>query len=122
LAREQQISVALTLGIYAMHERNTQGVGPILEKYDLPFIPEAHCYLTYAKARIDITRSGVESGEPVTQFLHEETIMPAQIGEYKVALHQEFLRMWVDDGKRAAGRTFEEIWKIREECIAALTQ
>jgi transglutaminase superfamily protein len=122
LAREQHIPAALTLGIYAMHERNTPGVGPILEKYALSFIPEAHCYLTYAKARIDITRSGVESGEPVTPFLHEETITPAQIGEYKVAIHQEFLRAWIGGGERAVGRTFEQIWRIREECIAALTQ
>jgi hypothetical protein len=122
LAREQQLPVALTLGIYAMHKRNTPGVGPVLEEYDLSFIPEAHCYLTYAKARIDITRSGVESGEPITQFLHEETITPAQIGEYKVGLHQKFLRTWLVNEKGAIGRTFEEIWKIREECIAALTQ
>ena len=28
LAHEQGLPVALTLGIYAMHERNTQGLGP----------------------------------------------------------------------------------------------
>ena len=122
LAREQQIPVALTLGIYAMHERNTPGVGPILEQYGLSFLPEAHCYLTYAKSRVDITRSGVEANESIAQFLHEETITPAQIGEYKVELHQKFLRAWLVNEKRAVGRTFEEIWGIREECIAALAQ
>jgi hypothetical protein len=122
MAHEQQIPVALTLGIYAMHERNTPGVGPILEKYDLFFLPEAHCYLTYARTRIDITRSGVESNQPITQFFHEEIIIPADIGEYKVELHQKFLQAWLLNEKRASGRTFEEIWGIREECIAALAQ
>jgi len=122
LAHEQDTPVALTLGIYAMHERNTPGVGRILEKYGLSFLPEAHCYLTYTKSRVDITRSGVESNESIAQFLHEETITPAQIGEYKVELHQRFLRVWLVNEKRAGGRMFEEIWKIREECIAALAQ
>jgi hypothetical protein len=122
LAREQQIPVTLTLGIYLMHERNTLGVGPVLEKYGLPFLPEAHCYLTYTKTRIDITRSGVEAGEPIDQFLYEEPISPTQIGEYKVELHQQFLRTWLANKQSVAGCTFEELWKIREECIAALAQ
>lgn len=122
LAREQQIPVALTLGIYAMHERNTPGVGPILEKYGLFFLPEAHCYLTYAKTRIDITRSGVESNQPITQFFHEEIITPADIGEYKVEVHHQYLRTWLVNEPSVIGRTFTDIWKIREECIAALAQ
>jgi len=122
LAQEQQIPVILTLGIYLMHEHNTPGVGSVLEKYGLPCLPEAHCYLTYANTRVDITRSGVEAGEPIGRFLYEETITPASIGAYKVELHQKFLRTWLMNENSVAGRTFEEIWKIREECIAALSQ
>jgi hypothetical protein len=122
LAHEQDIPVALTLGIYAMHERNTPGVGHILEKYGLFFLPEAHCYLTYAKSRVDITRSGVESNEPITQFFYEETITPAAIGEYKVEVHHQYLRTWLVNEPSVVGRTFADIWKIREECIAALAQ
>jgi hypothetical protein len=122
LACEQQIPVTLTLGIYAMHERNTPGVGPILEKYGLLFLPEAHCYLTYAKTRIDLTRSGVEANELITQFFHEETITPADIGEYKVEVHHKYLRTWLVNEPSVVGRTFADIWKIREECIAALAQ
>ena len=122
LAREQQIPVALTLGIYAMHERNTPGVGYILEKYGLSFLPEAHCYLTYARTRIDITRPRVESTEPITQFFHEEIITPVDIGKYKVEVHHQYLRTWLANEHSVAGRTFTEIWEIREECIAALAQ
>jgi hypothetical protein len=122
LAREQEIPVALTLGIYLMHERNTSGVGPVLEKYGLSFLPEAHCYLLHAKTRIDITRSGVEASEPIGQFLHEETISPTSIGEYKVELHKKFLCTWLVNEPSVAGRTFEQLWKIREECIAAFAQ
>jgi hypothetical protein len=122
LAREHHLPVTLTLGIYEMHERNTLGVGPALNRYGLPFVPEAHCYLTYEGVRIDITRSGVESTEPIETFFHEEPIVPEQIGDYKVRVHQQFLRQWSAQTALTQRLSFEEIWKIREECIAALAQ
>jgi hypothetical protein len=122
LAREQRLPVALTLGVYEMHERNTPGVGRVLDRYQLAFIPEAHCYLTYEGARIDVTRSGLEPVEPIVKFLHEETITPEQIGAYKVQVHQRFLWQWSAQTALTHHRSFEEIWSIREECIAALAQ
>ena len=123
LAHEQGLPVALTLGIYAMHERNTPGVGDVLSRYGLASLPEAHCYLTYAGRRIDITRSGAEPTEPITQLLHEETIMPQQIGDYKITLHRQYMQTWVTTHAEAVkGRSVEDMWRIREACIAALGQ
>jgi hypothetical protein len=119
LAREQGLPITLTLGIYEMNEHNTPGVGTVLEKYGLSSLPEAHCYLTYQGLRVDVTRSGVESSEPIEEFLYEESISPDQIGSYKVELHQRFVRQWV---AKANKRGWEEIWRIREECIAALRE
>jgi hypothetical protein len=121
LAHEQGLPVVLTLGIYAMHERNTPGVGAVLTPYGLASLPEAHCYLTYAGRRIDITRSGVEPTEPITQLLHEESIAPEQIGDYKVTLYRHYMQTWVNtNAKEVRGRSVEDMWQIREECIAAL--
>jgi hypothetical protein len=122
LAQEQTLPVVLTLGIYEMHERNTPGVNVVLHRYGLPAIPEAHCYLAYEGMRIDITRSGVEPTGPIECFLYEEVITPAQIGEYKVQLHQRFLQKWITAQSLAKGLSFTAVWKIREECIAALAQ
>jgi hypothetical protein len=122
LAQEQRLPVALTLGVYEMHERNTPGVGRVLDRHKLSFIPEAHCYLIYEGTRIDVTRSGLEPVEPIGKFLHEETINPEQIGAYKVQMHQQFLRQWSAQTTLTHRRGFEEIWSIREECIAALAQ
>jgi hypothetical protein len=123
LAYEQKLAVALTLGIYEMHERNTPGVGTILARYGLAYLPEAHCYLTYAGMWIDITRSEAVLVEPITRFLHEEAIVPEQIGDYKVTLHQQYMRDWVINHIGTFGsRSFEDMWGIREECIAALAQ
>lgn len=120
LAREQGIDVQLTLGIYEMSERNTPGVGPVLRKYGLECIPEAHCYLRYRGTLIDVT--GVAAGaEPIGRFLHEEPITIEQIGAYKIDRHRRFLGKWLAcrDGASALG--LDEAWRIREECISALS-
>jgi hypothetical protein len=121
LAKEQGIDVALTLGIYEMSERNTPGVGHVLDKYGLLYIPEAHCYLTYRGTRIDITRAKRNPAEPIARFLYEEIIDPEDIGKYKVDLHKRFLWDWVTKSDVAGDLIPEEVWAIREECIAALS-
>ncbi len=122
LAHEQGVEVTLTLGIYQMTEHNTPGVGAILESYNLDYLPEAHCYLTYRGKRIDVTRAGAEPAEPIAHFLIEKPIVPAQIGAYKVALHQRYLRQWLTQTTHVACYSFDEVWQIREACIAALGQ
>ena len=121
LAVEQDQPIHLALGTYEMCEANTPGVGAVLEQYDLPFVLEAHCYVTFGSHRIDVTRAVDTPGEPISRFLHEERITPDQIGAYKAALHQQMLRTWVDSNPElTSGHGFEEIWSIREACIAAL--
>jgi selenocysteine lyase/cysteine desulfurase len=117
LALEQKLSVHLTLGIYEMNERNTPGVGEVLERAGLASIPEAHCYLVFGAERVDVTRSLADPGEPIAQFLHEERIAPAQIGQYKLEYHQNYLRQW----SARMGLRFDEVWEIRERCIGALS-
>ncbi|MGO9450098.1 MAG: hypothetical protein ACLQDV_03470 [Candidatus Binataceae bacterium] len=123
LAIEQKLEVALVIGIYEMTERNTPGVGRVLAKYRLAYVPEAHCYLRYREDRVDVTRALADGpSEPITLFLHEEEIALPQVGDYKVGLHQSFIRNWIARNPEAAGgRSFDEIWRIREECIAALS-
>ena len=120
LAREQGIDVHLTLGIYEMSERNTPGVGRVLSAHGLEYIPEAHCYLRHESGRIDVT--GVPVGaEPIDHFLHEEPITVDQIGAYKHDLHRRFLRDWITRTDSVRVRSLEEVWGIREACIAALS-
>jgi hypothetical protein len=123
LGQEQGVAVVLMLGIYEMHEGNTPGVGAVLSRYGLSYVPEAHCYLVYEGTRIDITRSGGESAEPIARILHEEPIVPEQIGDYKAALHRRFMREWVARESEIVGAlAFGDVWEIREQCIRALAQ
>ncbi len=96
----------------------------MLDRHGLDRVPEAHCYLRYRGERIDITRDlKGASAEPIARFLHEAEIEPAQIGDYKKTLHQQFVRRWIADNPDVAGgKSFDRVWQIREECIAALGQ
>jgi len=57
---------------------------------------------------------------PIERFLHEEPITVEQIGAYKNDLHRRFLRDWIARTETVRGRSLDEVWRIREECIAAL--
>jgi hypothetical protein len=119
VALEQNLPVSLTIGIYDMAEANTPGVGRVLSAHGLESIPEAHCYLTYAGLRVDITRSGLSPQTSIAHFHREWAIEPPQIGVHKIALHQQYLREWLRE-RRDLSFSFEELWQIRESCILAL--
>jgi hypothetical protein len=123
LAIEQGIDLVLVLGIYEMNERNTPGVGSVLQRYGLKALPEAHCYLRVGDKRIDVTRQRARSDvEPISHFLHEEQIDPSQITTYKMRVHKGFLRQWISERRGLGELSLATIWAIREECVAALSQ
>jgi len=123
LAAEQDLGVALILGIYEMSAQNTLGVEGVLRKYGLSTLPEAHCYLRIGSKRIDLTRVSHEGQrlQPL-RFLHEEEIDPEQVGSYKFDLHRRFLKQWVTETGANGCRSLQELWRIREECIVALSR
>ena len=122
LAFDQGVtSIELTLGIYQMNERNTPGVGTVLASYNLPYLPEAHCYLKYRRIRIDLTHPPGCQSEPIDSFLFEEKVTPDQIGDYKTSFHRRFLDQWIPDCDIEGINNLEQVWKIREECIASLS-
>jgi hypothetical protein len=108
------------LGIYLMNERNTPGVGAVLSRYGLAEIPEVHCYLLHGDGRIDVTRAIDSRAEPIAALLHEEEIAPPQVGTYKVACIRSSHETGSMLGIFPHSWTFDEIWRVREECIAAL--
>lgn len=115
LAREHGVGVELRIGIYLMNGTNTPGTARVLRRHGLPSLPEAHCYLAYRDERVDVTGAG---GGVISEFLHEETIEPDQIGPYKVERHRAFLRAWSSERRLDPAH----VWWVREECIAALSR
>lgn len=120
LAQEQEYEeVALCLGIFRMNRINTSRVVPLLDKYQLDYIPEAHNYLRINGSILDCTWPDSTGSNFEKDLLQEIRIQPDQIGAYKVLWHKRFLQKWCNGQKLPY--TPEEIWNIREKCIAALS-
>ncbi|WNG45858.1 hypothetical protein F0U60_18385 [Archangium minus] len=117
LARAHGQPVKLTLGIYEMHERNTPGVGAVLEHEGLSGIPEAHGYLVVHQRRVDLSRNvpAAESIAAVAVFFIEGQIEPEEIG----APQEEMLRAFIRDWAARRRLDAERIWRVREACITA---
>lgn len=120
LAAENEIpEVKLITGIYRMNRKNTPGIGNTLEKYQLDFIPEAHNYLRIAGEILDYTGINPDGNSFADDLLDETEMFPDQVGDYKVQYHRNFLKKWISENE--IGFSLEAIWKIREECINAIS-
>jgi hypothetical protein len=122
LVAEQNHPIFLSLGIYEMSATNTAGVGRLVDEFGLKSLPEAHYYLTCARRRFDVTHFSNEGTKPIENFLYEERISPDQIGSYKVMMHRKFFQNWMCENNLNEKFSFEELWKVREKCIAAFAQ
>ena len=108
--------VKLTLGLYEMSEKNTPGVGGVLEAAGIEAIPEAHCYLTYQGRRFDFTGLVPGYASPFDTLIEERTVSPSEVTSVKTAFHRDALAKWA--GLRHVD--LEHAWKIREDCIRLL--
>ena len=113
-------AISLCIGIYKMNALNTKGIGAVLERYQLNYIPEAHTYLKYKDLIFDFTSAHASSDNFYSSVMYEETIEPKQIGDHKVNLHHQFLKSWIEEND--IPYSFEDLWEIREECILALSK
>ncbi len=113
-------NVKLYIGIFKMNETNTPKLGDLLSNNKIKYIPEAHCYLKINQVPVDVTT--VDSFyDKIKQDIDEEIeITPNQVSDFKVSYHKAFLKNWIKETNQ--NNTFEEIWEIREQCIAKLSQ
>ncbi|MDF2378984.1 MAG: hypothetical protein P1V18_02035 [Candidatus Gracilibacteria bacterium] len=108
--------IKIIVGIFMMNEENTPGVGPTLSKHKMFHIPEAHCYLMMNNIRYDFTKIGCRETLPKDFSIEEHNISLETLARDKPHLHRSFLKQW---NKKLSE---DEIWEIREECIAALQE
>ncbi|SJL84730.1 hypothetical protein [Vibrio palustris] len=112
----EHMEVELVVGLYAMSEQNTPGVGVVLDRAGFASIPEAHCYLRLGNQRHDFTGVSAGSSSPFDALLSEHVMYPEHLTEEKKSLHQEAIRKWASHNDQS----FEDAWALREACIQAL--
>ncbi len=120
LARSLNIDLRLRLGLIFLDEKNSPPISNILREYNLVSLPESHVYLDYHGERLDITFPNTINYSMTYPLLKEIFISPEQIGEFKIAWHKTAIKEWLASQTLPYG--VDEIWKIRELCIAALNQ
>lgn len=113
-------NVKLYIGIFKMNEVNTPKLGDLLSKNNINYIPEAHCYLKINHVPVDVTTVDSFYDKIKHDIVEEIEITPNQVCDFKVAYHMAFLKKWIKETNQ--NNTFEEIWKIREQCISKLSE
>lgn len=120
VALENQLDdVKLILAMYKMNLENTPGIGSHIEKAGLDYLPEAHCYLKLNGTRVDLTSAESDIGRIERDILEEIEIAPEQVSSYKVDYHKRYIEEW--KAQEGLPQSFEELWAIREKCIASLS-
>ena len=69
--------IQLVMGIYKMNEWNTHGVGRVLNKYGLEYLPEGHTYLKLKGEIHDFTKSNANL-RFAESLLEEIILQPAR--------------------------------------------
>lgn len=115
----QIAGVKLIMAMYKMNEVNTPGIGNHLTTSGLAYVPEAHCYLMLHGKRVDLTNPQSDIRRVYKDILEEIEIVPTQVGQYKVEYHKEYIQKWLQN--QELDLTFEQVWAIREKCIAELS-
>ena len=121
LADENEFEkVKLIVGLFKMNKKNTPQVSSTLQKYNLEYIPEAHCYLKFEDKIIDLTKLNSKPTDFLDELIEEIEILPEQITDFKVNYHKNYLASWLDNNKQI-NLSLNDLWKIREECIQQLS-
>ena len=110
----------LIIGLFKMNGINTPPVSTTLEFNDLEYIPEAHCYLKYNNDILDYTKPNSDAADFINDIIEEVEIKPNQITDFKVNFHKNYLTACLENNHQIK-LTFDDIWKVREQCIQDLT-
>lgn len=111
--------IKLILCIFKMNGINIPKIKEILNKFKLEYIPEAHTYLKINLIDYDITFPNSSKLLVKDYILFEKEISYEYVINDKVHFHKNYLKDWIKSNN--INFSFEEIWEIREECIAELS-
>jgi hypothetical protein len=122
LAEEnKQAEVELMMGIFLMNEDTHSVLKDFFEDKPYTAIPEAHCFLRIKGERFDFTSLQSRMDLIVPKLIREQRIDPHQVGEWKVAIHKDYIQKWLKR-KPELNRDLDTFWKEREDCIKMFSQ
>jgi hypothetical protein len=121
LADENKVpGLKLILGLFRMNRMNTPKISATLKLYHLEYIPEAHNYLKWENQILDFTNRNSKAEDFEGELIEEIEIQPYQITDFKITYHKQYLDGWLKE-QTSINLSTDELWMIREQCIADLS-
>ncbi|MEM8715008.1 MAG: hypothetical protein AAF268_07675 [Cyanobacteria bacterium P01_A01_bin.3] len=117
LASELQLPIQKHLGFYRLTDRIVTGVSEILQRYNLEFLPQIHCFLIYDNLRVDLTEGNC-NGKNLT-IEDYDFVVPVQPDideETETRYYLTYLERYRDIHPRFKQLDPEALLQIREEC------
>lgn len=108
--------IHLIAGIFLMSPETHPVLTEFFEGKPYASLPEMHCYLRSEGERYDFTTPIDRMPAIAPKIIREQRIEPHQTGDWKVKIHQEYIKAWLLRNPHIE-MSFEEIWQDREKCI-----
>lgn len=122
VANLNDLDVKLFVLVFKMNAKNTKSIQSILEENNLKYIPEAHCVLSMENEFLDATSNQSSYDTIIDDILTQREVDIDFIVNGKILYHKDFLKNWIDSNPNYTDKNFEEVWSIREKCIAKLSE
>ncbi len=121
LAVELELSIAKSIGIYAMTEDIVSGTERILATTNLPYVPMVHCFLTFDGRRVDLTE-GNHNGKnrPLHDFLFTQTVEPNISAKEEYLLYRWVVKQLLSARKELQGVEMKTILQARQQGLDLL--
>ena len=121
LAKELKLPIVKTIGIYTMNEAIVTGTDILLKRFDLPYIPMIHCFLSTAKIQVDLTEGNLNGkNHPIKQFLFTKHVAALISEKEEYLLYRKALDKMITKGNELSGIPISRILKARENGIKLL--
>jgi hypothetical protein len=123
LAAELGLDVHKTIGFYRLNDEIVTGVGAILARHGLPFVPQIHCFLECGGRYVDLTE-GDATGKNKTIDTYDFIVRvpPALRRDDLQRLYAEYLKRYAPIHPRLAELETSAVQKLVRECAEVLTE
>lgn len=110
--------IVLKVCIFKMNAINTPAISDILTKYQVSYIPEAHCYLQVDEQALDVTFADSNINKLKNDILVEKSVPATFVISAKVEYHKDYIAKWLQS--EGLPYDLDDFWNIREQCIEKL--
>ncbi len=123
LAEELNVPLYKHVGIYKLTEEISSDTNKILDKYNIPYVPMAHCFLVYKGFRFDLTECNCNGkNTTIKNFIYEKEVNPFISRKDEYFLYKRVLKEKVLPSKEMEGIKERSLLKAREESIILLKE